>query len=706
MSLSLQPSLAGGVVCRACQKVNPTRCRFCSGCGQNLREPCPQCGAECAADGRFCGSCGWDIQRQLADKTRELEAAIASGRRLAAEFRLDEAIASFQQAAAFSDPRLHHLVEQAREEITRLQAELQRHRQDAESALSRARRAFEVHEYEAAVSELAAVPAPLRCPQATALLARARSAKGEVLELCGKIRAALAARQFDGLPRLVERLLALKPDHEQARTIAEQLQTQLVRSARKSLAAGEYQLALDQLGQVPPTVRSPQVHELVEIAGEVVTLFDGIRGAPLADKSTLSLARRLVALVPGNADAIRLAEEVAEKAKTRPIDVRLGAPDLAPDFAPASRQPVGPPIDWLARPSLTAAGDAAAALDAHPGQFFVALGLALQAMGMGDIALDLIPQEKTGLLTLDLTKSLSLGRKCIAAWGLDLSGRAMKAVKLVAEGSAVQIAAAEFLQSNRPLDQFAKLAGDLKGTRIAVGLPGHRVLGRFFELPPMPASKTADAIAYEAGHQLPIPLAQLCWASHVHDAREGSAADPSPQRILVVAARASHVRERIGAFKAAGICPDLLTTDCLALHNALVHEMFTTSNVSHSPAAVCCLDVGAADTNVVISSPRCVWFRTIGVGGDQFTAQLARQLGLKQDQAELLKRDPAKARRYSAFRDALQPTLAQLASEVECSLANYARLFPDESVEHIYGLGGAFQTHGLLRQLRRGNGRA
>jgi type IV pilus assembly protein PilM len=350
------------------------------------------------------------------------------------------------------------------------------------------------------------------------------------------------------------------------------------------------------------------------------------------------------------------------------------------------------------------AGEAAApVLDAHPGQFFVALGLALQALGMGDIALDLTPQEKAGLLTLDLTKSLALGRKCTAAWGLDLSGSALKAIKLVAEGSAVQIAAAEFLQGQSPLAQFAERAGDLKGTRIAAGLPGQRVLGRFFELPPMPAKKLTDAIAYEAGHQLPIPLAELCWASHVQDAPEGSAADQSPRRILVVAARASYVRERIGTFHAAGIRPDLLTADCLALHNALVHEMFARDIGARPRAAIGGLDVGAANTNMVISSPRSVWFRTIGVGGDQFTAQLVRQFGLTQDEAEQLKREPAKARRYSTLRDALQPTLAQLASEVDCSLATYAKLFPEYSVRQLYGLGGAFQTHGLLRQLRRGN---
>jgi Tfp pilus assembly PilM family ATPase len=235
--------------------------------------------------------------------------------------------------------------------------------------------------------------------------------------------------------------------------------------------------------------------------------------------------------------------------------------------------------------------------------------------------------------------------------------------------------------------------------KIAVGLSGQQVLGRFFDLPPMPAKKVADATGHETRHQVPMPLEELCWASHVQDAIAGKAADESARRILVVAARSSHVRERMGTFKSAGLQPDLVTSDCLALHNALVHEMFGDDD---QPAAICALDVGAACTSVVVSSPKCIWFRTFGQGGDAVTSQLVRQLILTKEQAEKLKRDPSQARRYGLFRDAIQPAIEQLASEIERSLASHARLFPDHPVQHTYGLGGAFQTQGLLRQLRFG----
>jgi hypothetical protein len=50
----------------------------------------------------------------------------------------------------------------------------------------------------------------------------------------------------------------------------------------------------------------------------------------------------------------------------------------------------------------------------------------------------------------------------------------------------------------------------------------------------------------------------------------------------------------------------------------------------------------------------------------------------------------------------LEPIFVQIAGELERSLANYDKLFPDHPVEQIYGLGGGFQAHGLLRHLRSG----
>ena len=72
------------------------------------------------------------------------------------------------------------------------------------------------------------------------------------------------------------------------------------------------------------------------------------------------------------------------------------------------------------------------------------------------------------------------------------------------------------------------------------------------------------------------------------------------------------------------------------------------------------------------------------------------------DQAEAIKRDLARAAKFSLLCQAWQPLFVQLASEIERSLATYRKLFPDRPIRHLYGLGGSFLTQGLLRYLRTG----
>src|SRR5205807_1641574 len=80
---------------------------------------------------------------------------------------------------------------------------------------------------------------------------------------------------------------------------------------------------------------------------------------------------------------------------------------------------------------------------------------------------------------------------------------------------------------------FAACAGELKNVPVCIGIPGQRVLGRFIDLPPMLAKKVGDCAQYEARHQLPISLEELCWSYAVLDAAEGKTADEQPRHIFL-----------------------------------------------------------------------------------------------------------------------------------------------------------------------------
>jgi type IV pilus assembly protein PilM len=711
------PSAAAGltVACRHCQRTSPATKRFCGGCGKSLWETCPNCQSECAADERFCGSCGADILVGLGEQSRRLQTKLAEAEALIAVCRYDEALGLLRSVAAVADPRFERWAQQALAAIAQADKESAERQAAANKRIVSARVHLESHEFEAAIKELDAIPVPIRTPEATALLERARGARQESLTLTAEIRTALDdGRTIELLPK-IERLLTLKPDHAQARQLAEKMRDRLVRSAKKRFHAQQYRECLDELAQLPLLLRTAEADAMAETAGELLALLDGIRGAALADRPTLALADRLVKLAPANEEAAKTRTRLAERLEESRADPRLGAAN----FAPLARQTSsGWPVDWLAHAGRFQPADESvqSAMHEQPGQLFVALGLALQGLGLAAVPIDLSPADQTNVLQ----RPLFVRKSGPVAWGLDLSDYALKAVKLTKESkdSPVKVAAVEYIlhrkslvapgmDVERPelleetLRDFVSRVGDLSAAKICVGLAGQRVLGRFFDVPPIAAKKLPDAITFEARHQLPIALDELCWGHQVLDIA-GKNPDQSPRRIVVTAARQPHVRERLSVFKSAGINVDQFQSDCVALHNVLVFDLLNASRTAGPANAVCVLDIGTDSTNVVISSPTTVWFRTFGQGGNSFTSALVKQFNLTHQQAEQIKREPAKARRYGQMCDTLRPIFVQLAGEIERSLANYGKLFPEHPVQQIFGLGGAFQTHGLLRHLRFG----
>jgi Tfp pilus assembly PilM family ATPase len=105
---------------------------------------------------------------------------------------------------------------------------------------------------------------------------------------------------------------------------------------------------------------------------------------------------------------------------------------------------------------------------------------------------------------------------------------------------------------------------------------------------------------------------------------------------------------------------------------------------------------------MIIASPSVHWFRSLTIGGDQITAALVKQFKLTHAQAELLKREPHRARRMSQLYAVIDPLLESLVSEINRSLDTFQQLYPDQTISRVYGSGAGFPLHGLWRTLRQG----
>lgn len=703
------------LVCRKCHKENPANRRFCGGCGDSLWEKCPNCSAEHSATERFCGSCGAEVQGIHEEQERALQNKLEQARSLVADHRYERALSILRGVAAIDDRRYASLAERALAEVAQAESAEKRQKDLAAIALKQGEQLLVGRAYEAAMQVLESIPVAMRTAEINECLERAKSQWKELLALSGEIRELVESKRTNELFPKIERLLALKPDHAQALKLAGQLRDQLLGAAARKLNEHLYADALKLLEQIPDFVRNPEVVTAVDKAQELSALLSELRIAPLATPVTLALGQKLVKFAPTNAEAAKLTEELKSRAAAKPEQARFASPNW---MKSPQRSRVALPVDWLGYVTRLTCEDTAGAktLRNAPGQFYVALGLALQGIDEADTSLNLMPAEKAGLLG---KLSFSFGKKSpTSAWGLDLGESGLRAIKLSKDpkSGTLKLEACEHVPHSQSLPHVEQVLereviatatlkefltrGKMEGSQVVASLPSQRVLGRFFALPPMAGKKVAEAVQFEAKHQIPVPLEELAWAYDVQGPAPTTGMkvpDERARKILLVASRLSHVQMQLALFKAAGIAVDVAVPACIALHNAFQFEF---SAEPQKTAAL--LDVGFDSTNFVVSGPRNLWFRSFGTGGETFTQSLVKEFQLTREQAEELKRNPAKARRYSRYCAAQEALLVQMVSEIERSLASYGRYNFAQPAERLFGLGGGFQTHGLLRYLRWG----
>lgn len=706
------------IACGKCRRTNPPARKFCGECGTPLWDKCDQCSAEVPPQERFCGQCGCDVRGLHAQKLAELQAELQAAETALDEHRYDDARWQLRDLEKVSDPRFIGIAERARVLLAGLESRKATAIAATDHAMGRAKQLVEAHEYDQAIAVLERTPAILRSSEMQAMLASALAMRNEAAALAGEIRAAVAAKQYAGLLTKLARLLCLKPDHATARKLAEQLRDQCIAKARRCLAEHQYDAAAAVLETIPPSLEVTDYQKLLDKAKELACLSGALRTAPLADRTTLAIGERL-ANVTGNGEQVaELVKKLQVRVQQKPANPRLVAPDWT---LPPRRTAFGAPVDWLGHlPTFRGVPTAMDVLAKHPGRFAVALGLALEGLGAAKIAINHAPKAEKASLLGALTMPLTGKRGNGASWGLDLSPAGLKAVKLVRDprSGAIEVVAAEYLPHAKTLTnpeaelEQRELAGKTLQTFVEKhspnkldfmvgGLPGHQTLGRFFELPPMPSKKVASAVEFEARHQLPIALEDLAWGYAILNPEGGKEADSQPRRIVLSAARQYHAAERSTLFQAFGISLDRLQSDCVALYNAAAHE-FLGSQEGTRNGSICLVDVGVEGTNFVMAVPDGTWFRSVRLGTHDLVSATVKQFQLTYPQAEMLHREPSRARRLYELLATWKPWIEQLACEVGKSLDRYRDLAPQEPVHHIYGLGDGFATFGLMERLRMG----
>ncbi len=715
--------------CGGCGKSNGPERKFCSQCGQSLWCACEKCGELYAMGESFCGSCGVNLATILDDKVAAFESQLQRAEELRAAFEYPEAIALLQSLTRETDGRLASYVARVRTRLTDVQREMATATARAEAALHEAKQLTKSNAFEGIIGVLSEIPEPLRTDEMQALLRVADSRRKDILSLSGDIRAALESGQVLALMPKLDRLLQLIPDHEQAKTLGFQVRDKLVHVAKQKLAKHQYREAHATLVEIAPFAQTEEIQNLMIKTNELVWLSDGLRSSPIVDPVLLVVADRLLKHAPSNQPVAGICEQLKARAGSRAKDRRFPA-------LPWAKTPkhchLGMPID-LVGGSNTISGWSELSSKHHlefPSSFQVACGLALQGVGRGHLDTNLVPKKKSLLSNLGLVgKGMSFRRKKPerrTAWGIDLGGSSLKAVKLVCDEQtgAMVVQACERIEYTRSLSQAAdanqereilKQALEVftsretlgESDKICVSIRGTGVLARFVKIPPVDDKNLEKTVAYEVANQIPYPIDELGWdfqqMTEQKDAND-------QRRVLLLAAKLTTIQERLRLFEDVKIRVDILQGETVALYNFVLHEFFKgekygsdgmgdESNRLAENEVVAIVDIGSDLTNVVIGAEDLLSFRSLPTGGNQFTNALLKPFNVTFQQAEQLKFNPSKVRSFRRLYEEFQRVFVNLAGEIERSVAAFNREHPDRKIRRLFVTGGGVQLHGMMRCL-------
>ncbi len=303
--------------------------------------------------------------------------------------------------------------------------------------------------------------------------------------------------------------------------------------------------------------------------------------------------------------------------------------------------------------------------------------------------------------------------KIQAVWALDIGQAALKALKLTPAEDPSQVLAEAFdyieypkilSQPDADPEELVQQAlhtflerNEIKGCKIVVGVPGQAGLVKFIKLPPVEKKRIPDIVRFEARQQIPFALEEVIWDyQQIGNPDEGDD-ELTMAEVGMFAMKRDQINRAIQPFKNAGIEVDIVQMSPIALFNAITFDRL--KNGEKSQGSVVVLDIGADNTDLIITDGTRIWQRNVPIGGNHFTRALTKELKLTFAKAEHLKRNATKAPDPRSVFTAMRGVFNDLASEISRSMGFYTSINRTAKITKILGLGNGFKLPGLQKFL-------
>lgn len=230
------------------------------------------------------------------------------------------------------------------------------------------------------------------------------------------------------------------------------------------------------------------------------------------------------------------------------------------------------------------------------------------------------------------------------------------------------------------------LVGELPSDHTVIGVPTGRTFSRTFTVPAKTESGLADAIEIEVDQYIPIPMSSLYVDYEVIERNKEDIT------VVMSAVPRNLVDRCVEAVSSTGLMPVMVEPGI----NAVARVLEATEE-GHLPTLI--IDIGPASTDIAVLDGGAIRVTGgLGIGGNTFTLDIAKKLGVALENAHQLKvlNGLSAGPRQAKITTALQPSLQRIVSEVRKVIRYYnERLGADRKIEQVLVVGGGSNMPGI-----------
>lgn len=216
--------------------------------------------------------------------------------------------------------------------------------------------------------------------------------------------------------------------------------------------------------------------------------------------------------------------------------------------------------------------------------------------------------------------------------------------------------------------------------RVIASLPNNIVFVSVIEMPAMSAKELRSAIEWEAQRYVPMPLSEVTLSWSALEAERGK-----PQKVLLTAVPTSVIDNYLKMFKLAGLEPQALEIEALALIRSLVADR---------KDCLLIVDIGARTTSLnLVDKGFLQVSRNLAIGGETISTAISNSLHVSFNRAEQFKKDLGMTGEAQQIPQTIHPVLDEIKTETSQLIKLYES--SGGKVQEIILAGAGAQLPGL-----------